>query len=137
MKQSISTHRIIHLLIRIQTSPDINWLSMSERQQQLEDLHAELDRRGYVGPRPSRQLKRISEESINDAFFNADPMHTGCMENECLDEYMFIARSVYRRLQQDMVIEAAIDQTLCESFGEDMVSGKHVSTVIHALVEMR
>lgn len=136
MTKTASTCQIIHQLTRLQTLPYVNSMSMRGRQIRFDELHAELDKRGYTGPRPSRQLKRMSVESINAALYVTDPMHTCCVENECDDEYVSVARTVLHHIQQGMVMEAALDQALCASFGDDMVNGAQIETVMHALVGM-
>lgn len=128
---------IINQIIRLQTSPFANWLSVVTRQKRLDDLHAALDQRGYNGPRPARALIHISPAKLNEAFFAVDPMHTCCRENGCHDEYQLIAESVYARLERGMVIEAAIDQALCANFGEELVDGAAINAVLAALVGMR
>jgi len=136
MSKPISTCQLVHLLTRIQSTPYINWMSMWGRQKQFDELHAELDRRGYSGPRPSRQLKRLRMEDINLALFNTDPMHTCCVENDCKDEYMHIAAHTFKLAQQGFAMEAALYQALSSSFDEDMVRGEHIENVIALLVGM-
>lgn len=136
MTKTASICQIIHQLMRLQTLPYVNSMSMRGRQIRFDELHAELDKRGYKGPRPSRQLKRMSVESINAALYMTDPMNTCCIENECEDEYQAIARTVLSHIQRGMVMEAALDQALCASFGDDMVDGAQVEAVMHALVGM-
>lgn len=136
MNKPISTCQIVHLLTRIQSTPYVNWMAMWGRQKQFDELHAELDRRGYNGPRPSRKLKRLRVEDINAALYEIDPMDTCCKENDCDDEYMLIAARALKQAQQGIAMEAALYQALCDSFGDDMVSGEHIEDVIAVLVGM-
>src|SRR5690554_2729466 len=136
MNKPLSTCQIVHLLTRIQSTPYVNWMAMWGRQKQFDELHAELDRRGYSGPRPSRKLKRLRVEDIYAALYDIDPMETCCKENDCDDEYMLIAARALKQAQQGIAMEAALYQALCDSFGDDMVNGEHIEDVIAVLVGM-
>ncbi|MDX1706945.1 hypothetical protein [Pseudidiomarina sp.] len=134
----LSDEALVQQLIRLQTLPEVSLPSMMiTRQKRIDELHAELDQRGYGGLRPARQLQLMNLTTINRAFYETDPMFTCCKENDCLDEYELIAAAVLRRLQRGMVMPAAIDQVLCESFDEDMVSGEQVTAVLHYLAGIR
>lgn len=52
MTKTASICQIIHQLMRLQTLPYVNSMSMRGRQIRFDELHAELDKRGYKGPRP-------------------------------------------------------------------------------------
>ncbi|WP_417665099.1 hypothetical protein [Pseudidiomarina sp.] len=131
-----SIYQIIHQLKRLQTLPCVSSIAMHGRQVRVDELHAALDERGYKGPRPSRQLKCMSVEVINAALYEADPMHTRCGENDSKNEYQTIALSVLQNIQHGMVMEAALDQALCEIFGDHLVNGEQIESVIHELVGM-
>lgn len=126
IKESIC--QIINQLMRLQTLPCGNAEAMQSRQLRFERLHAELDERGFKGSRPSRQLQRMSIEVIDSAIQKANPMNR--------DErtvYKGIASKVFKHIQQGMVMEAALDQALCSTFGDDMVNGAQIEAVMNAL----
>lgn len=129
--------QIIHQLMRLHTLPCADSAAMQNRQSRFDALHAELDKRGYTGSRPSRQLQRMCVETINTALFETDPMNTCCKENNCQYEYEKISAKVLQHIQQGMVMEAALDQALCASFGDDMVNGTQIEAVMNALAGVR
>lgn len=131
-----SIYQIIHQLMRLQTLPCVGSIAMRARQARVDELHAALDERGYKGPRPSRQLKCMSAEVINAALYETDPMDTCCKENGSKTEYQAIASTVLKNIQNGMVMEAALDQALCENFGDHLVNGEQIESVMHELVGM-
>ncbi|WP_417658190.1 hypothetical protein [Pseudidiomarina sp.] len=131
-----SIYQIIHQLMRLQTLPYANSTAVRGRQLQFDKLHAALDKRGYTGSRPSRQLKRMSVEVINAALYETDPMNTCCKENGLTEEYKTIASMVFQHIHHGMVMEAAIDQALCAIFGDHLVNGEQIERVMHELVGM-
>lgn len=129
IKESIC--QLINQLMRLQTLPCGNAEAMHSRQLRCERLHAELDERGFKGPRPSRQLQRMSIEVIDSAIQKANPM-----KRDEKTAYKGIASKVYKHIQHGMVMEAALDQALCAAFGDHLVNGAHIESVMHALVGM-
>lgn len=61
--------------------------------------------------------QNVTPEQINQALFQADPMHTGCQENDCFDEYQRIANAVAAYMSEDsLTIEQALYAALSDSF---------------------
>lgn len=131
-----SIYQIIHQLMRLLTLPCVSSSSMDDRQGRVDALHAALDERDYKGPRPSRQLTRMTADVIKAALYATDPMETCCKENERTTEYQAIALTVFQNIQNGMVMEAALDQALCENFGDHLVNGEQIESVMHELVGM-
>lgn len=137
MFKQLSTNHLVRLLVRLQSTPSENWQVIGERLRQFNELHAELDRRCYHGPRPSRKLKQLCVEDINAALYAVDPMQTGCRDYVVDDEYLLIAVSAFKLAQQGLVIEAALYQALATRFAEDKINGDRISEVIDVLVGIK
>ncbi|RWU11508.1 hypothetical protein EGC76_04385 [Pseudidiomarina gelatinasegens] len=134
--KATSVYQIIHQLMRLHTLPCVSSSAMDDRQGRVDALHVALDGRGYKGPRPSRQLTRMTADVINAALYATDPMETCCKENDRITEYQVIALTVLQNIQNGMVMEAALDQALCEIFGDHLVNGEQIERVMHELVGM-
>lgn len=61
-------------------------------------------------------ISKYSVEQISLAFFETDPMNTGCKENECFDEYDRVARDIADRLAEGESIEEALSTEISEWF---------------------
>ena len=58
----------------------------------------------------------LKADMISRALFEFDPMNTCCKENDCFDEYAWIAESVEGRLRQGFSLKQALVLELAESF---------------------
>lgn len=72
-------------------------------------------------------------ESLNEALFLADPMHTCCVENDCHDEYERIAGGVLERLQQGQLLEPALRDELGEWFDVETASRVDLTSILTRL----
>ncbi|MEX1216548.1 hypothetical protein [Saccharospirillum sp.] len=51
---------------------------------------------------------QYTAKQISQALFQADPMNTGCKENDCEDEYDMVARAVKDRVDRGASISEAL-----------------------------
>jgi len=56
--------------------------------------------------------KYFTPEQISDALFHTDPMNTCCKENDCYDEYDYVAQDVAKRLQAGQDLAAALEKEI-------------------------
>ena len=63
---------------------------------------------------------------ISQALFQADPMRTCCVENECYDEYGRVAASAEAYLEEGYTLAQALHKALRDSFGEELVTGRNL-----------
>lgn len=59
-------------------------------------------------------------ELIADALYLADPMGTCCVENECTDEYDYVASAIYESIEEGMSIYDAVRDAFGNSFSYDV-----------------
>lgn len=59
-------------------------------------------------------------ELITEALYLADPMGTCCVENECTDEYDYVASAIYESIEGGMGIYDAVRDAFSNSFSYDV-----------------
>lgn len=57
-----------------------------------------------------------SAEQISQALFETDPMNTCCKDNDCFDEYDYIAKAVAERLAAGHSLKEALVKEISEWF---------------------
>jgi hypothetical protein len=117
----------------MQTLPYVNSLSIRGRDIAFQRVHTELDRRDYRGPRPGRQLYRLTDVRISAALYAVDPVHTCCKENDCTDEYDRVARSILKRVQRHVPLHVAITEVLAANFSLESQEVPGVQDVIDVI----
>ncbi|MCC5854107.1 MAG: hypothetical protein JJU10_00305 [Idiomarina sp.] len=132
-----TSDRLVAELKVLQTLPYQNWLSMLGRSKVFEAIHAELDRRNYNGPRPGRQLRRLTAERLAEALYVVDPMNTSCKENDCPDEYARIARQVMAQVYGDDPFHLVLADVLSRNFGFAERELPDLQAVIDHLADVR
>lgn len=65
---------------------------------------------------------QITTARLSQVLYEADPMHTSCMENDCFDEYDYIAEWTVQLMEKGMPFDAALHQVISEMFFEDMIN---------------
>lgn len=75
----------------------------------------------------------LNAEWISRALFETDPMHTCCVENECLDEYDRVAVTASEYIKQGYSLSQALHQALCDSFGLELAAGRDLSPILARL----
>ncbi len=55
-------------------------------------------------------------EQISKALFETDPMNTCCKENDCFDEYDYVAKAVEERLDEGQSLDEALIREISEWF---------------------
>ncbi|PSF12196.1 hypothetical protein C7H09_04785 [Marinobacter fuscus] len=70
----------------------------------------------------------LTPQQISRALFETDPLNTCCRENDCTDEYDYVAQTVYDHLQQGEALLVA----MTKSIGEWFFDGKSFNTGILA-----
>lgn len=75
----------------------------------------------------------LTPERISDVLFTHDPLQTACKENDCFDEYDFIAYGVAKRLNRGEALEAALKQALLDSFGQALAGNVELAQVVNDL----
>lgn len=73
--------------------------------------------------------------TISRALFEADPMHTCCVENACFDEYDRVAAGAVAYLENGYTLSQALHKALLDSFGPELTAGRDLSHVL-ALMEL-
>ncbi|MBK1887780.1 hypothetical protein [Marinobacter sp. DY40_1A1] len=58
----------------------------------------------------------LTPKQISRALFEADPMNTSCRENDCLDEYDYVAQAVADRLIEGWSLDRALVTEVSEWF---------------------
>lgn len=71
---------------------------------------------------------------ISQALFQADPMRTCCVENECYDEYDRVAASAEMYLEEGYTLAQALHKALRDSFGKELTTGRNLSPAL-ALID--
>lgn len=71
---------------------------------------------------------------ISQALFQADPMRTCCVENECYDEYDRVAASAEIYLEEGYTLAQALHKALRDSFGIELMTGRNLSPAL-ALID--
>ena len=64
---------------------------------------------------------RLTAQQVSKALFDVDPMNTGCRENDCFDEYDYVAEAVTGRLAEGL----SLDQALVEEVSKWFFDGAH------------
>ncbi|WP_417519097.1 hypothetical protein [Marinobacter sp.] len=64
---------------------------------------------------------RLTAQQVSKALFDADPMNTCCRENDCFDEYDYVAEAVTERLAEGL----SLDQALVEEVSKCFFDGAH------------
>lgn len=82
-----------------------------------------------------RPRDHFSVEQLSEAFYLADPMNTCCVENDCTDEYDYLAAQVRSLLDDQTALYDAVEQALIDSF-DDLVESRHVAKVLIQLGEL-
>ncbi len=59
---------------------------------------------------------RPGAKQISQALFETDPMNTCCQENDCFDEYYYIAKAVVERLSAGHSLKEALIKEISEWF---------------------
>ncbi|MFL1455418.1 hypothetical protein ACJO5Y_13345 [Marinobacter sp. GN3S48] len=59
---------------------------------------------------------RPGAEKISQALFETDPMNTCCQENDCFDEYDYIAKAVADSLAEGHSLKEALVKEISEWF---------------------
>ncbi len=78
----------------------------------------------------------IPWQLISQSLFELDPMNTCCKENDCFDEYDFVARHINKHTEQELSLENAIYLSLVQLFDE--LSAKNVDVKeIAGLIQKR
>lgn len=68
--------------------------------------------------------------TISRAMFEADPMHTCCVENACFDEYDRVAAGAVAYLENGYTLSQALHKALQDSFGPELTAGRDLSHVL-------
>ena len=58
----------------------------------------------------------LTTDQISRALFESDPMHTCCKENDCYDEYDYVAEDVSKRLQEGQDLASALEKEISHWF---------------------
>lgn len=58
----------------------------------------------------------LTPKQISRALFEADPMNTSCQENDCFDEYDYLAQAVKERLTEGWSLDRALVAEVSEWF---------------------
>lgn len=74
-----------------------------------------------------------SIEQINRALFDTDPMQTCCKENELLDEYMLVAKQIYRDMETGLSFKQPTLLVLTRLFDAERARKSDLSTIKLAL----
>jgi hypothetical protein len=61
-------------------------------------------------------LSRYRVEQISGALFEIDPINTCCRENDCFDEYDYVAEAVTERLAEGLSLDQALVEEVSKSF---------------------
>jgi len=61
--------------------------------------------------------RHLTTDQISRALFESDPMHTCCKENDCYDEYDYVAEDVSKRLQKGQDLAPALQPVINELEG--------------------
>ncbi|MGO2135985.1 MAG: hypothetical protein ACTH3S_11215 [Marinobacter sp.] len=64
---------------------------------------------------------RFTAQQISKALFDVDPMNTCCRENDCFDEYDYVAEAVTERLAEGL----SLDHALVEEVSNWFFDGAH------------
>lgn len=77
-------------------------------------------------------------ERISQALYETDPMNTSCKENDCIDEYDYVACAVEQRLVAGYSLKEALVVEISHWFfdGEGFVTDR-LTPVIELLEEER
>lgn len=59
---------------------------------------------------------RLTPQQISKALFESDPMNTCCKENDCFDEYGYVAKAVTEKLAKGFSLEQALITEISEWF---------------------
>ena len=70
---------------------------------------------------------------LSQILFQHDPMGTCCRENDAFNEYDRIAFELAERLEAGDTPDVALNAVLREWFGDDLVEGADLASVIEAL----
>lgn len=76
----------------------------------------------------------IPWQLISQSLFELDPMNTCCKENDCFDEYDFVAKHIYKHTVQGLSLENAIYLSFVQLFDElsaKKVDVKGIAGLIH------
>lgn len=61
--------------------------------------------------------KILNATTLSHSLFNLDPMHTCCVENECLDEYDNVSSGVMQRIDAGQPFGDALQEEFFDWFG--------------------
>ena len=56
--------------------------------------------------------RHLTTDQISRALFESDPMHTCSKENDCYDEYDYVAEDVSKRLQTGQDLASALEKEI-------------------------
>lgn len=71
----------------------------------------------------------IPWQLISQSLFELDPMNTCCKENDCFDEYDFVAKHIAKHAQNGLSLENAIYLSLVQLFDESLAKKVDVRTL--------
>ena len=63
----------------------------------------------------------LTSQQISKVLFQTDPLNTCCRENDCFDEYDYVAEAVTERLAEGL----SLDQALVEEISKWFFDGAH------------
>ena len=58
-------------------------------------------------------------QTISACLYELDPMQTSCQENDCIDEYHFVAKHIVKNIEQGLMPSRAIYLSLMQLFDEE------------------
>ncbi len=79
--------------------------------------------------------KMCNWEAYSRVLYDTDPMGTCCKENDCIDEYDGVPRSLESLLCEGGALHAALTNFLVDYFGELLVRGCDLAPAKKALHE--
>ncbi|WMC10094.1 hypothetical protein PU634_13490 [Oceanimonas pelagia] len=86
-----------------------------------------------AGHSPNHRITTMNNpeaERISRLLFDADPMHTCCRQNDCIDEYDAIAADIIHGLAQGKPLKQAIKQALTHAFGKELATRSAVQRTL-------
>lgn len=72
----------------------------------------------------------IPWQLISQSLFELDPMNTCCKENDCFDEYDFVARHIADKIVEGLLPERAICMSLMQLFDESAAKSADIRLII-------
>ena len=75
----------------------------------------------------------ITWQLISQSLFELDPMNTCCKENDCFDEYDFVARHIADRIAEGLLPERAIYMSLMQLFDEPAAKSTDIRLIIELI----